>query len=110
MNEVYAALYDKDMQEVIAPRSSRPDEFLKLISGRTMIVGDGVNKYREVIETSGKDFITGLPHQNYPLAATLISLMYFDRQIPEYDFSAIADLEPYYLRQSQAELKYQDNK
>lgn len=105
MNEVYAALYDKDLNELISPASSDPAEFLESLEERAMIIGDGVYKYADIIESSGKDLLIGLPHQNLPLASVLISLAAIEKEKPFYDFQAIAELEPYYLRKSQAELK-----
>ncbi len=45
-----------------------------------------------------------LPHQNIPLASTLISIALKMNKIPKFDFDFIAELEPYYLRKSQAEI------
>jgi len=108
MDEVYAALYDSNFNEIISPRSSDPAEFLEAVTGKTIIIGDAVEKYDDAIKKCGKDLLTGLPHQNYPLATTLISIIGADGVKPQYRFDEIAVLEPYYLRRSQAELKYKE--
>lgn len=105
MNEIYAALFDKEMKEVIPPQSSDPLQFINSARGKTFIIGDGVEKYRELIEDSGKDFLIGLPHQNIPLASVLISLVISEGVEIEYNFNETAELEPFYLRKSQAEMK-----
>ncbi len=108
MDEVYAALYDSNFNEIISPRSSDPAEFLEAVTSKTIIIGDAVEKYDDAIKKCGKDLLTGLPHQNYPLATTLISIIGAEGVKPQYRFDEIAVLEPYYLRRSQAELKYKE--
>lgn len=108
MDEVYAALYSSDYQQIIKPCSSDPAEFLEAVTGKSIIIGDAVDKYEDEIKRSGKDLIKGLPHQNYPLASTLIGLIRAESIKPQYHFDEIAALDPYYLRKSQAELKYQE--
>jgi len=105
MDEVYAALYDSDMKELIAPKSAKPEEFLSTIKEKTLIIGDGIYRYQELISSMKNTLTTGLLHQNFPIASALISIVVQEQKIPNYDFKNIADLEPYYLRKSQAELK-----
>ena len=104
MNEVYAALYSPNLEELITPQNAKPEDFLKKIKEKVMIIGDGFVKYKNLIEDSGIKFYTALPHQHLDLASNLISLVSKLEKIPEYDFEFISDLEPYYLRKSQAEL------
>ena len=105
MDEVYAALYNKDLQEIIAPKSIKPIEFLDSIKEKTLILGDGIYKHKELINSMKDLLVAGQLHQNYPVAAALISIVSQEKKIPEYDLKKIAELEPYYLRKSQAELK-----
>ena len=81
-----------------------PDEFLKKIDQKVILAGDGIDKYRGVISQSGIDCIFVQSHQNIILASALISYVLKNEKIPQYDFDCIANLEPYYLRKSQAEL------
>lgn len=104
MDEVYAALYTAQMQEIITPQNAKPAEFLKMIDEPVLILGDGVQKYLSIIEASKIDYRSVLPHQHIPHASTLLSMALQLPQIPAYDFDFIADLQPYYLRKSQAEL------
>lgn len=104
MGEVYAALYSPEMKVLIEPQNADPAEFLSQIKEPVFMLGDGVQKYEKIITESGIEFIKALPHQNIPLASTLISMSLKLPEIPKYDFDFIADLQPYYLRKSQAEL------
>ncbi|MCF7792709.1 MAG: tRNA (adenosine(37)-N6)-threonylcarbamoyltransferase complex dimerization subunit type 1 TsaB [Candidatus Cloacimonetes bacterium] len=104
MNEVYAALYSKDFKELIIPQNAKPIEFLNLIDQPVFILGDGIQKYSRELKESKIEFVTALPHQNIPQASTLISMALQLKEIPKYDFEFISDLQPYYLRKSQAEI------
>jgi tRNA threonylcarbamoyladenosine biosynthesis protein TsaB len=107
MGEVYAGVYDKDMKEVIPPQSCDPVSFLKFLKRKALIVGDGTLKYREEIKSAKIDHIIGMPHQHFPLASALIGIVSLGPDLPGFNFSEIAELEPYYLRKSQAELNKQ---
>ncbi|MBC8415947.1 MAG: hypothetical protein H8E11_05910, partial [Candidatus Cloacimonetes bacterium] len=63
----------------------------------------------EIIESSRIDFVPALPHQNIPLASTLISIA-LRNSIPDYNFDQISELEPFYLRKSQAEIAKEKNR
>ena len=104
MDEVYSALYSSDLEEKISPQNTKPDDFLKMINEPVIFVGDESIKYIEKITKSGIQFEIALPHQNIPLASTLISITLKMNNIPKFDFDFIAELEPYYLRKSQAEI------
>lgn len=104
MNEVYAALYSAELTEMIEPQNIEPEAFLKLIEQPVFILGDGVMRYKSIISQFDLVNPRALPHQNIPMATTLISLALQLLEIPEYDFDFIASLQPFYLRRSQAEL------
>ncbi|MCD4818473.1 MAG: tRNA (adenosine(37)-N6)-threonylcarbamoyltransferase complex dimerization subunit type 1 TsaB [Candidatus Cloacimonetes bacterium] len=104
MSEVYAALYSPNMKEIISPCSSKPDKIIEKIDSSIIIVGDGKLKYKEFFEKSKLNYINALPHQDIGLASNLISIALLKEKLPEYDFDEISNLEPYYLRKSQAEI------
>ncbi len=104
MEEVYAALYSSRIKEIIPPQNAKPIDFLNQIKEKVVIVGDGAIKYKDIIDKSGIQYELALPHQNIPLASSMISMIQKLKKIPEFDFDFIANLEPYYLRKSQAEL------
>ena len=64
---------------------------------------EAIKEFKKEIEESGIDYILSLEHQHIPLASTLISIA-LKSNIPRYDFDRISELEPYYLRKSQAEI------
>ena len=103
MAEVYAALYSPDLKIIIPETNAKPVDFLKMIKEPVIIVGDGEKEFKQEILESGIEYELCLEHQNIPLASTLISIA-LKSDIPKYDFNSISDLEPYYLRKSQAEL------
>ena len=74
-----------------------------MITEPVIIVGDGGKEFKKEILESGINYTFCLEHQNIPLASTLISIALMSN-IPEYNFESISELEPYYLRKSQAEL------
>ncbi|MBN1948162.1 MAG: tRNA (adenosine(37)-N6)-threonylcarbamoyltransferase complex dimerization subunit type 1 TsaB [Candidatus Cloacimonetes bacterium] len=104
MGEIYGALYDSDHKIIIPPCNSAPAEFLQKIDRPVMVVGDGVIKYRKLLQNSGLDFWEALPHQHLNLAATMISMVSHYQLKPSYDPFLLAELEPFYLRPSQAEV------
>jgi tRNA threonylcarbamoyladenosine biosynthesis protein TsaB len=104
MQEVYAALYTPDLKEIIAPCNALPAAFLSKITGKVTMVGDGVKKYQQLITDSGIEYKTVMPHQNIPTAMTLVSLTMHDNPDLKFNFETISELEPWYLRKSQAEL------
>lgn len=109
MQEVYAALYSKDLEILIPEFNTKPQELFKLIEDPVIVVGDGTKKFLPEIEQSGIDFELCLEHLNIPLASTLISIA-LTSKLPKYDFDMISELEPNYLRRSQAEIVRENNK
>jgi len=103
MSEVYAALYSPELEIILPETNTKPEILFKKIKKPVIVVGDGAKEYRNEILVSGIDHTFCLEHQNIPLASTLISIA-LKNNIPEYDFESISELEPYYLRKSQAEL------
>ena len=103
MKEVYAALYSPDLEIIVQETNAKPIDILTVIKEPVIIVGDGSKEFKKEIDESGIDYKLCLEHQNIPLASTLISIA-LKSDIPEYDFDKISELEPYYLRKSQAEI------
>jgi len=104
MGEIYAALYDNDFNILIPPCNSKPDMIFKKINSRIIVIGDGYFKYEELLKQMRIDYLPAPVNLHIPLASTMIG-MYLQNKIKvNYDFNYIADLEPNYLRKSQAEL------
>lgn len=109
MNEVYCAMYTHDLREMFSPRTLAPDDLLDLIHEPILAVGSGYLKYGVDLIKKGLDIHPALPHQHLPIATGLFSLLELFPQDLHYDFESIANLEPVYLRKSQAEV-VRDNK
>ena len=103
MKEVYAALYSSDFEILIPETSAKPTEILNMIKEPVIIVGDGAKEFKREIDESEIDYELCLEHQNIPLASTLISIA-LKSNLTKYNFNSISELEPYYLRKSQAEI------
>jgi len=103
--EVYTALYvhsekgayEKTIEECVV----RPDEFLDSMDGEVMFLGDGVEKYRHVIEDllPGRSFFVP-PHLNHVKARTVG--LAGRKKFHAGDISDIMTLTPDYLRASYA--------
>ena len=104
MGEIYGAVYNSDLSLFIKPCNQTPQDFIKRIPEKAIVIGDGVMKYKKEISRLGKDVAIGAPHQHIIFASNLISIAYKLKEIPAYDFNEISALEPFYLRKSQAEI------
>jgi tRNA threonylcarbamoyladenosine biosynthesis protein TsaB len=106
MKEFYTALYTPDLSPIIAPQVIHPDKLVPLIDCNVMLVGNVSDKIKPLLQSKGLEVYTALEHQNLPMAAALFSLKKHKPQAEEYDFEALANLEPQYLRESTAQIKF----
>jgi tRNA threonylcarbamoyladenosine biosynthesis protein TsaB len=104
MNEIYGALFSPDHDVLIPPQNADPVDFLQNITGKVIVMGDGVQKYKALLDQAAFDYETVQAHQELLLASSMIGLALQQKIEPQFDFELIADLEPYYLRRSQAEI------
>jgi tRNA threonylcarbamoyladenosine biosynthesis protein TsaB len=104
MNEIYCALYTNDLKEIFQPITMLPLELLDLIKEPVVAVGSGFLKYGQDLQKKGLELHPALTHQHLPMATGLFSLLQLFPQDMHYNFEAIANLEPIYLRKSQAEV------
>ena len=107
MGEVYAGMFSSKLKEIIPVGNYKPQEFLDLVEGKVTIIGSGVSVYEELI-TKSIDADFSLLHQSLPLSVALISLLELKNIKPIYNLNEVADLEPYYMRKSQAEVVRDD--
>ena len=105
MGEIYAAVYDRDLNYLIEPDNFKPDSFIekckKIIDDQCYGVGSGIKLIEKDIQ-----LIEGALHQNTINAASLISYIKYMGIEPEYNPDFIAKIEPEYMRKSQAELNH----
>jgi tRNA threonylcarbamoyladenosine biosynthesis protein TsaB len=104
-SEVYGGLYrfTGGMETVIADRVSPPEQFLDLIAGETLFLGDGALRYREqIVARLGDQARFVEPHLHNPSAATGVPLAL--QAFAAGNAVTAATLLPSYLRLSEAEM------
>ncbi len=105
MSEVYAALYDEDLSELVPPAVRDPRELAGCELEGSYLLGSGAGMLAPLLQEKGTSFIPVPPS---PLnAAGLFTLASILPQAEIYDFSLLAALEPLYLRESTAQLRRQ---
>jgi tRNA threonylcarbamoyladenosine biosynthesis protein TsaB len=107
MKELYAALYSPTLDIKIEPQVIKAEELADKIDQPLLLVGNATDKLVPLLKDKGIETSIALSHQNLPMAAGLFSLMKCKPQSETYDFEAIARLEPQYLRESTAQIKFQ---
>jgi tRNA threonylcarbamoyladenosine biosynthesis protein TsaB len=103
MKEVYAALYDEDLRELIPPRVCAPEVIAAWDTGGAYLVGSGTPLLEPLLRDRGVAF-TSVPL----LPATASSLFFLANLFPQpaaCDLESLARLEPLYLRESTAQVK-----
>ncbi|MCD4828146.1 MAG: tRNA (adenosine(37)-N6)-threonylcarbamoyltransferase complex dimerization subunit type 1 TsaB [Candidatus Cloacimonetes bacterium] len=105
MDEVYAALYDTEMNPLLPPCNALTDEFIARVTAPAVLaVGSGALLYADKLAAAPFDVRLGLAHMHSPQATVLASLALALPSPPVFDWDEVAALEPYYLRRSQAEV------
>jgi len=109
-NQVYAAIYETNDGEL--KRQSDylvidVEDLVKRISQKTLFVGPGAKLYQKrLIELLGDKAYFSLAEQSLPSGATVALLG--SRKLILGQFEDIVNLEPFYLRKSEAELKFRN--
>ncbi len=110
--EIYTALYDLSSghaAELISPCAVDPRTFMQQVKESTdrsiLFLGDGVNPYRAVMEEVLADrAVFAPPFAAIPRAGTVAALGMIKLRAGHQD--DIVNLEPIYLRKSEAEIKW----
>lgn len=101
MKEVYAALYDETLREIIPPQVCLPDEITSWDTGEAYLVGSGIR-----LLDSGRFVAVPVSEQTaFMPACGLLALHALQHHPVEYDFHKLAELEPLYLRESTAQIR-----
>ncbi|MFQ6003309.1 MAG: tRNA (adenosine(37)-N6)-threonylcarbamoyltransferase complex dimerization subunit type 1 TsaB [Candidatus Zixiibacteriota bacterium] len=109
-NQVYAAIYETKNGEL--KRQSdylviEVEDLIKRISQKTLFVGPGAKLYqKELIELLKEKACFSSAEQSLPSGATVALLG--SRKLTSGQFEDIVNLEPIYLRKSEAELKFRN--
>jgi tRNA threonylcarbamoyladenosine biosynthesis protein TsaB len=108
--EVFYAFYRQvpgGVQCLSGYRVAKPDDLsseLVALGEDALLVGDGAIRYAEAFEEGVRGEIVGPPNL-YPSAAALVALAH-PRALRE-EFIAASDLEPLYLRRTDAEINWE---
>lgn len=103
MGELYAAVYDKNLNEIIAPHNCLPRDFAELLKFEKLtFCGSGFSLYKDELTENVKEWNVLPEFLNIPLAS---GAFYVKSEFAiEHTGEELENLEPYYLRKSQAEL------
>lgn len=102
MQECYAALYDQKLQELIAPAVLKPEELLSWPIADSVVCGSAMQVLKPFAEE--RRLLFAGEAQNIPKAELLFYLSEY-RPGTIYEGTALAQLEPLYLRESTAQIK-----
>lgn len=106
--EVYAALFrweGEGFEKILGETTLRPEDFLRRLEGPAIFAGDGVAIYRPVIEEMlGKRAIFAPPGAMVPSPAN-VAMLGLSRALRA-EFADPVATVPFYLRKSEAELKW----
>lgn len=103
MREVYYALYDSELQELIAPQVGKPEALAALETDDFILCGSGTPLVMPILNETKKKFYRLDPLFYIPNAAGLFSL---GKKLPEKLLKQdLAALEPLYVRDSTAQIK-----
>jgi len=101
MGQVYAALYDEHLREIIAPSVCDPKEIKNWRVGEAYMVGNGSH----LVDLDGCQKFPPSLEESVNVAASLFALQELRMDKAPYDFDVLASLEPFYLRESTAQIK-----
>ncbi len=107
-DEVFAGLYkwdDNSIIKIMPERAVSPGDFLKEITDKTVFIGDGINRYGDMIkDICGDKAIFPPPSIMSPSAATVGEIAF--EKIKQGDLADPVSLTPFYIRKSEAELNW----
>lgn len=107
MKEVYYALYDSQLHELIPPRVDKPEALARLDMDKFILCGSGTALVKPILEAAGKKFWQLDPLFHIPNAAGLFAL---EKLLPEKHIAQdLTALEPLYIRDSTAQIKKNQN-
>ncbi len=107
MKEVYAALYDSQLRELMPPRVCHPEDICSWNLGEPYLLGTGAGIIQPLLEARQ---IKTISVSEQPLSASgLFTLHELFPQPDIYDFTQLTELEPLYLRESTAQIRHPAN-
>jgi tRNA threonylcarbamoyladenosine biosynthesis protein TsaB len=110
-DQVYAAIYetkDGELRRLTDYLVLDVEDLVEKISRKTLFVGPGAKLYqKELVEFLGENAYFSLGEQSLPSGATVAFLG--SKKLISGQVEDIANLEPLYLRKSEAELKFRSH-
>jgi tRNA threonylcarbamoyladenosine biosynthesis protein TsaB len=107
-DEVFACLYkweENNIMKIMTERAISPKDLLMEITEQTVFIGDGIIRYGDMIkDMCGDNAIFPSLSIMSPSAATVGEIA-FDK-IKQGDLADPVSLTPFYIRKSEAELKW----
>lgn len=104
-DEVFCAVYESNMKEVMPPSVMTIDELCDFCKDKKVLfLGDGADKFEDLIKEKSDKFT--LAGQNLSIIRGSGVCSAAIKKIENEDFIEYAELVPVYLRQSQAEREY----
>ncbi|MDY6987413.1 MAG: tRNA (adenosine(37)-N6)-threonylcarbamoyltransferase complex dimerization subunit type 1 TsaB [Thermodesulfobacteriota bacterium] len=111
--EVYTALYKcggrETLEKVSSDSAVRPKEWLEGIQETCLFVGDGAVAYKEMIEEIVGRRARFAPSYLHAPRASVVGALGFE-QISRGETADVSELVPFYIRQSDAEIKLAQGK
>lgn len=104
MKEIYLGLYDAQLNPLLAPCLMKADAVASLSLEDSVILGSASSQVKAVLKNSGIRFSSLDQVHNIPTAANLFTLFGLFPPHQSFDFDSLAELEPFYLRESTAQL------
>ncbi len=101
--EIYAAVYDENLNVLVQAGCYKIENFLSKLSGEFIITGDNYEIIKEHVTQLELTFANSA--QNLPLASYLLTMA---KPELKFDFDFLSNLEPMYLRKSQAEIVWEN--
>jgi len=105
--EVYAAGFrwqDGRLEQTLAEQAIAPAELSRVIHPPCTFIGDGVDVYEAVLRTQFADAVTLVPLAAAPPSGCVVAQIGAELIAAKVE-TALATVEPYYVRPSEAELK-----
>lgn len=106
--EVYTGLYEWNgdgFKKIIPELSVRPGDFIRDIKGPVIFAGEGASLYRDaILSIKGSEAIFSPPQLDVP-SASAVAYLGLKKAING-EFSDPVTLTPFYIRKSEAEIKF----
>lgn len=108
-SEVYAAVFKWEhagFARVVEEMSIRPEDLLRQLQGPVLFAGEGVTLYKDVIaELMGERAVVASPEKMVPSPAN-VALLGMEKALRG-EFTDASQAVPFYIRKSEAEVKWQ---